>query len=66
VHGGWYWATLQSANLIIAAGDAVTAVAAIRKAAASGGNLCTISGPVFAAAKLHPPAQRYVEGFVAC
>jgi hypothetical protein len=49
----------QSADLIIAAGGAVTAVAEIRKTAVARGNLYAISGPVFAAAKTDPPAQRH-------
>lgn len=48
----------QTAELIIAAGEAVALASDIRKAAVACGNPYAVSGPVFAAAGIEPPAQK--------
>jgi adenylate cyclase len=54
----------QTAELILAAGDAVEVAAEIRKTAMARGKLYAVSDKVFAAAKVAPPAQNVVN--VAC
>jgi class 3 adenylate cyclase len=54
----------QTAELIIAAGDAVEVAAEMRKTAMACGKLYAVSDKVFATAKVEPPPQNVVE--VAC
>ena len=51
----------QSAELIIAAGDAVEVAAEIRRTANASGKFYAVSGTVFTAAKVDPPAHRITK-----
>jgi adenylate cyclase len=51
----------QTAELIIAAGDAVEVAAEIRRTATAAGKSYAVSDTVFAAAKVEPPAQRITK-----